>query len=457
MKKLDLSDAKISSLSLPVVGKQKVSYSSTFISGLSLIIQWRNGVYAPAEVVRASPHEYLRFFWRYRYTKANGKRSSIDLGFWPTLKQDEAVEEARHVLSAAQGGHDVIQEKRLEQEITLPKFSANSDRKVSYLMLHFLAWRQDKHRQKLETNDFYEKKIKKHVLPRWGLYDCEAVTPWAWQEYIRQLAAEKSHSLAKQVHASWRAAFSYATQSDNFPMIESNPYLGLKVVKELKVKVGDRYLDNEELHKWMNEINSREEPTQTNILMLQLYQGIRISEVLNIKISDLKLLHKSEIPIIVKGQRSSRMMLSSQAIELIKSQLQSHVDNSIKSKYLFPHHDSIDQPYTHHTAHSFVKKVRKDWIEFSTHDLRRTMRTWLQHFGCPKEMRDRLSNHVLPTGKDASYDHASLRDTELRWTQLWADKLDIIKKDPEAFKMDIDTAVDKESADEISSLLQQLS
>lgn len=38
-------------------------------------------------------------------------------------------------------------------------------------------------------------------------------------------------------------------------------------------------------------------------------------------------------------------------------------------------------------AITHVKDYLKKWINFTTHDLRRTVRTYLQEMGCPKESR----------------------------------------------------------------------
>lgn len=457
MKKYDLSNLNIQSITLPNAREKKQQYSSQFLPGLQLVVMWRNGVpKAAIDIARSDPHTYFRYIWRFRYTKANGTRSSIDLGFWPRVTQEQAVSLAKDVLLSVEEGLDPVKDRCAVKEITIPMQSPQTEKMVGNLLARFSKWRRESYADKKTTNDFYDKIINLHILPKWGLFGIDAITPWSWQEYIREVKQKKSNSLAKQVHSTWRAVFSYAVQSDDYPHITANPFLQLPVIKEIGVTPRDRYLTPQELHQWMNEIYTRGTETQSRILMFQLYQGIRIQEVLNIKIEDLKQLTESKIPIIVKGARPATTMVSKQSIEVIKAQLRYLVDNGLKHQYLFPSHTNPKLPYTTRDMGSEVVKIRRNWIHFSTHDLRRTMRTWLQRFGCSKEMRDIMLNHSVPTGKDASYDHATQLDSQLYWAQYWADKLDEIRQNPEAFKMDSDTSIDSESASELNDLLGQL-
>lgn len=457
MRKYDLGNLAIEHLKLPTAREQKLQYTSQFLTGLQLVIAWRAGLpKISVDVAQKDPHTYFRYIWRYRYRKADGARTSIDLGFWPRVTQEQAVSQAKDVLLSVAEGRDPVKDRSTIREVTIPLQSVRTEKTVANLLDRFSLWRRESYKDKKATNDFYDKIIHLHIMPKWGLFGIDAVTPWAWQEYVRGVKHKKSHSLAKQVHSTWRAVFTYAVQSDDYPHLTANPFLQLPVVKEINVNVRDRYLSPQELHSWMNKIYTRGTETQARILMFQLYQGIRIQEVLNITLEDLKLLTESKIPIIVKGARPAITMVSRQAIDVVKDQLRYLVSNDLKHKYLFPSHADSKLPYTSRDMGSEVAKIRRHWIHFSTHDLRRTMRTWLQRFGCSKEMRDVMLNHSTPTGKDASYDHATLLDSQLYWAQYWADKLDEIKQNSEAFRMESDTSIDSASASELNDLLGQL-
>ena len=458
MEKFDLSDSFINTIALPGVKENSISFRCQFEKGLILIVRWRKGVFKTSSFYSSKNRESLfHFIWRLRYVKANGVRSTIDLGFWPSMNQDAAVKAATAVKGAVAVGRDPVSEKRVEQELIIPKSITSEITSIAYLLSSFIEWRKEQFPEKESTTWFYKKQIDNHILPRWGMFSVSDITQWVWQEYIREVRRRFSDTVAKNVHSTMRAALSFAVQSDHFAHVNVNQLLGLKVLKELKTVSRNRFFSNEELHCWMNELAQRPVPeTHKNILHLQLLQGLRISEIINIKVSELNTLNKSEIKVVVKGGRDGYSMLSTQAIELIKSQMRYLISMDRKSIWLFPLEHDNEKNYSSRQVGDFVKAVRRNWLSFSTHDLRRTCRTWLGEFGCSKEMRDKICNHALPTGKDASYDHAKRKDEQLRWMQLWADKLDEIKSNANAFMMESDTSIDAASASELDDLMSQL-
>ena len=456
--KYDLSNAFIETVDLPKYGEKRKYYVSKYEKGLELSVAWRKGVGNPSKAdVLAAKTKYFKFIWRLRYTKADGRRSSIDIGFWPAMGQDAAIVAAREVKTGVVQGRDFLLEKKLAQEQVIPRDFVTNKINIAAMLTSFLKWRNERYPDKESTNQYYEKQINNHLLPRWGLFALDVINQWDWEEYIREVKLKFSDNVARHVHATMRVAYSFAVKSNDFPHVTVNPLLGLEVVKELKTTVRERYFSNAELHIWMNQLYERKQSaTQLNILMLQLYQGLRISEILNIKISHLKELSQSEIKVIVKGGSQGHTMLSSQAIDLVKQQMRHLIESNIKSEWLFPTEDNPSFNYTAKDVGDIVTNVRRGWLQFSSHDLRRTCRTWLEEFGCSKEMRDRICNHAVPKGKDASYDHAKRKDEQLRWMQLWADKLDEVKLDENAFQMDADTSITEESASELDDLMSQL-
>ncbi|MCY4045553.1 MAG: hypothetical protein OXE99_10795 [Cellvibrionales bacterium] len=84
MVKYDLSNAFIDSLELPKYNQKSKSFGSKYEKGLNLVVAWRYGITkAASDIVAADRVKFFRFIWRLRYQKADGGRSSIDLGFWP--------------------------------------------------------------------------------------------------------------------------------------------------------------------------------------------------------------------------------------------------------------------------------------------------------------------------------------------------------------------------------------
>ncbi len=389
----------------------------------------------------------------YKRQRLNGNRTSLDIGCWPDINQDQAVRIAADLTLDVKNGIDIAAKKREALKTTFANnVIAESSTTIRALCAAFLLWRESSFPDKASTTEFYRSKINNHILPRFGLLAIGGLTPWVWQEYLRELANEHSENLAIQVNATLSAAYSFGADSEQFDEIESNPFFRLPVRRQLKPSApGDRFFSNIELHQWMNEINSVATPARWRCLMLQLYQGVRIKEVTDIAIVDLSSINDGYLSIIVKGGRVSKTMLSRQAIDLIKDQLKHYVSEGVKPKHLF---EEEGGKFNTKSVGGFVRDIRKrGWLQFRSHDLRRTMRTWLQEFGCPKEIRDQMTDHVIPRGKDSSYDHAARLAEKLRWAQLWADKLDEIKESSSAFTMSISTALEEKEQDEINDLL----
>lgn len=451
--KIDFSNLNILSLELPKPSQTRKVYSCIHMQNLSLVVQWGKGT---IKRVESSSHEYrkaaFRYMWRFRY-RLDGKRTSMDFGSWPEIEQDRAVEIAEGLGREAANGVDIGAKKRDAINATFAtNIVADSNRTVSALCRSFLKWRESNVPGKVETTKFYRSKINNHILPRFGLFAINALTAWVWQEYLRKIADGGSENLAIQVNSTLSVVYSFGVESEDFDEIKANPFLRLPLRKQLKPSnPGDRFFSNTELYQWMNEISTVASPARWRCLMLQLYQGTRIKEVVDISISDLAFLGQSYIPIVVKGGRESKTMVSPQAISLIKDQLRVYVSEGVKPKYLF---EEAGVKFDTAKMGGFIRTIRdKGWLQFQSHDLRRTLRTWLQEFGAPKEIRDQMTDHVIPKGKDSSYDHAARLAEKLRWAKLWADKLDEIKVSSSAFTMSISTAIDEDEQQEISDLL----
>jgi integrase len=64
---------------------------------------------------------------------------------------------------------------------------------------------------------------------------------------------------------------------------------------------------------------------------------------------------------------------------------------------------------------------------FTSHSIRHAALTWAAENGCPRDVRDRLTNHVSGGGIDAIYNGASLNAPAKEWWKKWADHLDALK------------------------------
>lgn len=61
---------------------------------------------------------------------------------------------------------------------------------------------------------------------------------------------------------------------------------------------------------------------------------------------------------------------------------------------------------------------------FTSHSLRHSALTWAAENGCPREVRDSLTNHVAGAGVDSIYNAATYTKAAREWWQKWADYLE---------------------------------
>ena len=88
----------LNSLELPGIKEKKKILGCQFESGLNLIVAWKNGVGKVSSAEAAvNRKKFFKFIWRLRYVKADGNRTSIDLGYWPALSQDTAIEASQNI------------------------------------------------------------------------------------------------------------------------------------------------------------------------------------------------------------------------------------------------------------------------------------------------------------------------------------------------------------------------
>lgn len=124
----------------------------------------------------------------------------------------------------------------------------------------------------------------------------------------------------------------------------------------------------------------------------------------------------------VKNGRAHKVMLARQTIE----RLRAGEDNG--SGYVFPAPRNRDKPIRTDAVQHQLAASRGDLgvgSGFTSHSTRHAALTWLAEQGCPREVRDRISNHkaAANSGVDHIYVAAELNAPAREWTQRWADYL----------------------------------
>lgn len=130
-----------------------------------------------------------------------------------------------------------------------------------------------------------------------------------------------------------------------------------------------------------------------------------------------------------KNGHEHLILLAPQSIDLLRRIRDDQAARRIRSDFVFPQKSDWSKPVSRHTAGHAWAKVRATLgmsDDFVLHSLRHAALTWAGEHQCPREVRDRLTNHVSGGGIDAVYNAATLNAPAKEWWAKWADHLDLL-------------------------------
>jgi integrase len=131
----------------------------------------------------------------------------------------------------------------------------------------------------------------------------------------------------------------------------------------------------------------------------------------------------------VKNGREHLILLSRQSVGFLRVIKADQEAKGMQTPYVFPSPSDISKPRTVHTVQRRLLEARPKLglpKSFVSHSLRHAALTWAAEEGCPRDVRDRLTNHVSGGGVDAIYNGAALNQPAKEWFQRWADHLDML-------------------------------
>lgn len=140
----------------------------------------------------------------------------------------------------------------------------------------------------------------------------------------------------------------------------------------------DRILKPQEWNLFIEKLNSKDSLKNKFLYECQLNTGARFNEIVNVKVEDVDFENKNITLKVVK--KRTNYSDGRQRIIPISSTFMGKLYNYIKEKglskkdYLF----SISQPGYNQLLKRKLKEIGvKEWKEFSSHNLRKTLETWL--------------------------------------------------------------------------------
>ena len=227
------------------------------------------------------------------------------------------------------------------------------------------------------------------------------------RKYLSHLHEKKyeSSSISRKI-STLRSFFKYNLKEKN---IKNNPMTLISNPK--KEKKLPKYLNYEEMEKLLNSIDTSElEGIRDRLIIELLYStGIRVSELVNIKIKDIKI-KENQINILGKGNKERIVLFGEKAKEIIKIYLNAYKDEftgNISNQYLLI--NKKGKQLTTNKIELIVKDVLKKSalkLNISPHTLRHTFATHMLDSGADlKSVQELLGHENLKT--TAIYTHIS--------------------------------------------------
>ena len=369
----------------------------------------------------------------FRYTRPDGTGERT-LTVLEAKTLPEAYAEATENIALVKAGKDPVTNRRQRRQRALHRAALGGALSVPLayrfgaLVLEWLDALESRGRSP-GTVKTYRGSVRKYLIPAFGPSDVRSIT-WPQAEAFLSQVAQRYKTTAPASHAmsALRAFYSYLVERD---LIASNPFLGRKTTTaKLRVAPRKRVLSDVELHKFLTELDDQDISRHVRmILLVQLMLPLRVGEVISFQWEDIDF-GKGTIVHGIKGSDGKKTATSVLPLRLLEMILEWEVETGASKGRMFD--ASLDTI----RVGRIVKERLSPWIDFRTHDLRRTASSHLQRMGCSEEVRRAIRNQKTLAGASSKhYDHDEMLDMQLTWLEKWHDRLETLRKNPTAFEV----------------------
>lgn len=361
--------------------------------------------------------------WAVLYSHGRRKRR-LTLGEFPAIKLAKARELTLQALADIAQGHDPQGRKLAERRGRVHALSFNRLADI---------WLENHARVKLKPTAVveYERMIDADLRPCLG----EMAAGLIKKQDVILKVRDKIAGRGARVHADHVVGmvsriYSWAIDEE---YVETNP--AYKVRKAAAgPSVRNRVLTSDELRSFWVGLDKAEmsEPLRL-IFRLALLSGQRRSEVAGMRKCEIK--HDDRLWLLpgdrmengqtihgrTKNRRDHMVPLTDAAMEIISKA----ISLAGESEFVFPSpvRDGRVGHINGEAVSMAMRRNRKNAFgvpDMRTHDLRRTMRTFLGEQGVPDEVADRVLNHARPGVGNQHYNHAKMLPQVRRALELWA-------------------------------------
>ena len=371
--------------------------------------------------VRVSAKGKLTFQMRYSY---DGKEKRLDIGSYPLMRLKQARDENERLRSMLEQGHDPKIIKITEKQVIVDSKSFNE---------LFTLWYNTQCVHDMQKPEHVKRSFELHVLPVLGKLPADKITLQTWLKLLEKLSKDVPQ-IASRVLTQVKKIYKWAVKRE---ILEHSPLVSINAKSDLKIKrpKGKRVLLDDELVLLWKALKYTTIAPQFKLLMkLCLFFGCRVAELKLAKKSDFDF--KTMVWTVPAenhkmGDQTEEPLLRpiiDEIVPTLKEVFELSNSRSLaftKIRTNAPMSDSghIDTP-TNIANWIKNKEGVKDMPHWSTHDLRRTMRTNLSAFAQP-HIAEVMLGHALPAMWQV-YDHHDYLSEQRAAYIEWFDRLDRI-------------------------------
>ncbi|MEI8321107.1 MAG: site-specific integrase [Alphaproteobacteria bacterium] len=285
------------------------------------------------------------------YRKIGGRPERMILGRYPDLSIENARGEASKInAKIAQGENPNREKNKIREELTFKElFARYLDQ---HAKVHKKSWKSDLNQHKLYLSHW-----DKHRISRLHKADIEALHAKIGRDHglyaANRMLALLAVMFSKAISWGWN---------------HTNPTIGIKRFKE---KSRERFLQGNELPKFLKALEEDPNQTLATFFKLCLLTGARRSNVLAMRWQDISFDQETWNIVETKNGNSQLVPLSEQALGLLKSLFKKK-----ESGWIFPSTTSksghLEEPKN--VWKRILKKAELE--DLRLHDLRRTLGSW---------------------------------------------------------------------------------
>ena len=371
------------------------------------------------------------FYFKYRsplrrVPQTNGRSVGRQISYRIGAYGAVTLEEARRI--ALQLAAEVASRKDPAAERKTQLIRAREANTFNELADQWLEEHARPHKAARATRDD-ESMLNRHVRSAIGALKASEVTRDDIRRVVASVTARGTMVRANRVLELVRAIYRWGIAEKR---VVNDPTTGIKRPHDEQPR--DRVLGDEEIRKvWWGVPGAGGTATIESIIRMELLLGLRTAEIAKLARTEIELDALPPRLRIVrehsKNKRAHFVPLPNLAVQIVREAIARAGD----SPWLFPSPQDPGRHVYQHIASRFLTDARDQLgvLDFNTHDLRRTMATYLDdELEIGVEEIKRVLNHVDAVGATGHYIHPKKLRKKMRVLEAWAEYLSVMLAQP---------------------------